>query len=142
MDVEQQFGDPDVLGTSFGNNSVAVLSGSELAPGFEVGLPDATGPFTSATTGTVNLAAVANTNPFDSAVTASSGDAWKQSVDPTAPYTPLSLGPGQSGTITLTFTPTGPTGTVVRGFIGVDTLNLVTASGDQLINIPYTYKVG
>jgi len=90
----------------------------------------------------VNLAAVANTNPFDSAVSASSGDVWAQSVNTSAPYTPLSLGPGQSGTITLTFTPSGPTGTVVRGFIGVDTLNLVTASGDQLINIPYTYKVG
>jgi hypothetical protein len=76
------------------------------------------------------------------AVTASSGDVWKQSVDATAPYTPLSLGPGQSGTITLTFTPNAPKGTVVQGFIGVDTLNLVTASGDQLINIPYPYKVG
>jgi len=90
----------------------------------------------------VNLAAVANTNPFDSAVSASSGDAWAQSVDPTAPYTPLSLGPGESGTITLTFTPNAPKGTVVSGFIGVDTLNLVTASGDELINIPYSYKVG
>src|SRR6516225_4970337 len=142
MDVEQQFGDPDVLGVSFGNNSVAVLGAPELSPGFEVGLPDATGPFTSPTNGTVNLAAVANTNPFDSAVSASSGDAWAQSVDPTAPYTPLSLGPGESGTITLTFTPNAPKGTVVSGFIGVDTLNLVTASGDELINIPYSYKVG
>ncbi len=142
MDVQQQFGDPDVLGVSFGNNAAAVVAGSELAPGFEVGLPDATGPFTTATNGTVNLAAVANTNPFDSAVTASSGDVWKQSVDATAPYTPLSLGPGQTGTITLTFTPNAPKGTVVRGFLGVDTLNLVTASGDELINIPYTYKVG
>ena len=31
---------------------------------------------------------------------------------------------------------------MVRGFIGVDTLNLVTISGDQIINIPYSYKVG
>jgi hypothetical protein len=34
------------------------------------GLPEATGPFAAAATGTVNLAAVANTNPFDPAVTA------------------------------------------------------------------------
>ena len=31
---------------------------------------------------------------------------------------------------------------MVRGFVGVDTFNLVTISGDELINIPYTYKVG
>jgi hypothetical protein len=106
------------------------------------GLPEATGPFTAPTTGTVNLAAVANTNPFDSAVTSTSGDVWEQSVNASAPYSPLTLNPGQKGTITLTITPNAPKGTVVHGFIGVDTLNLATASGDELINIPYIYKVG
>jgi hypothetical protein len=90
----------------------------------------------------VNLAAVASTNPFDPAVSASSGDVWAQSVNVNAPHTPLSLGPGQTGTITLTFNPTGPKGTVVRGFIGVDTFNLASFGGDEMINIPYTYKVG
>jgi subtilisin family serine protease len=142
MDASWAFGDPDVLGVSFGNNSVAALAAPQVAPGFFFGIPEATGPFTAPTTATVNLAAVADTNPFDSAVTASSGDAWAQSVNPAAPYTPVSIGPGQTGTITLTFTPNAPKGTVVRGFIGVDTLNLFTISGDQLINIPYSYKVG
>jgi subtilisin family serine protease len=142
MDVSWAFGDPDVLGLSFGNNSVAALSAPEVAPGFFFGLPEATGPFTSGTTGTVNLAAVANTNPFDSAVTSTSGDAWAQSVNASAPYAPVTLDPGQAGTITLTITPSAPKGTVVRGFIGVDTLNLATISGDELVNIPYTYTVG
>jgi Subtilase family/Peptidase inhibitor I9 len=142
MDVQQQFGDPDVLGISFGNNSVAAEAAPEMAPTFEVANPDATGPFTTGTTGTVNLAAVANTNPFDSAVTSTSGDAWAQSVNASAPYSPMTLNPGQSGTITLTITPNVPKGTVVHGFIGVDTLNLFSASGDELINIPYSYKVG
>src|SRR5215471_9017512 len=142
MDASWAFGDPDFPGVSFGNNSVAALAAPQVAPGFFFGIPEATGPFTTGTTATVNLAAVANTNPFDSAVTASSGDVWAQSVNASAPYTPLSLGPGETGTITLTFTPNAPKGTVVRGFIGVDTLNLVTVSGDQLINIPYSYKVG
>jgi hypothetical protein len=75
-------------------------------------------------------------------VSASSGDVWAQSVDANAPYTPLSLGPGQTSTITLTFTPNAPKGTVVRGFIGVDTFNLASFGGDELINIPYSYKVG
>jgi subtilisin family serine protease len=142
MDTEQQFGDPDVLGVSFGDNSVSAEAAPEVAPGFEVALPDATGPFTAGTTGTVNLAAVANTNPFDSAVTSSTGDVWAQSVNASAPYSPLTLGPGQTGTITLTITPNAAGGTVVRGFIGVDTLDLATGSGDELINIPYSYTAG
>jgi hypothetical protein len=142
MDVSASNGDPDVLGLSFGNNSVAALVAPEVAPGFFFGLPEATGPFTAPTTGTVNLAAVANTNRFDSAVSASSGDIWAASVNPSATYTPITLAPGQSGTITLTFTPNAPKGTVVRGFAAVDTFNLATNSGDELINIPYAYKVG
>jgi subtilisin family serine protease len=142
MDVSWAFGDPDFLGVSFGNNSAAAFAAPEIAPGFFFALPEATGPLTTGTTGTVNLAAVANTNPFDPAVTPSSGDVWASSVNASAPYTPLSLGPGQTGTITLTFTPSARKGTVVRGFIGVDTLNLATGAGDELVNIPYTYRVG
>jgi hypothetical protein len=142
MDVSWTFGDPDFLGISAGNASVGALVAPEVAPGFFFALPDATGPFTAPTTGTVNLAAVAHTNPFDSAVSASSGDVWAQSVSATAPYSPLSLAPGQTGTITLTFTPSASKGTVVSGFIGVDTFNFATFAGDELINIPYSYKVG
>ena len=142
MDASWAFGDPDFLGVSFGNNSVAALAAPEVAPGVFFGIPEATGPFTTGTTATVNLAAVANTNPFDSAVTSTSGDVWAQSVNPNAPYSPLTLGPGQTGAITLTITPNAPKGTVVHGFIGVDTLNLATVSGDELVNIPYSYTVG
>jgi subtilisin family serine protease len=143
MEVEWAFGDPDVLGVSSGNSSAAALNAAEVAPGFFFGLPEATGPFgASGTNGTVNLAAVADTYPFDSAASASSGDLWDFSVNPNASYTPLSLGPGETGTITVTFTPNALAGTVVHGFLGVDTFNLVTDAGDELVNIPYTYKVG
>jgi hypothetical protein len=142
MDVSWAFGDPDFLGVSSGDSSAAAFAAPEVAPGFFFALPEATGPFAAPTTATVNLAAVARTNPFDSAVTSTSGDVWAQSVDASAPYSPLTLNPGQTGTITLTITPNAPKGTVVHGFIGVDTLNLATASGDELINIPYSYKVG
>ncbi len=74
---------------------------------------------------------VAYTNPFDSAISSSTGDAWAQAVSASAPYTPLTLAPGQSGTITLTITPNAPKGTVVRGFIAVDTFNQATSSGDE-----------
>ena len=33
MDIQQGFGDPDVLGVSSGNNSAAVMTDPELAPG-------------------------------------------------------------------------------------------------------------
>jgi hypothetical protein len=45
-------------------------------------------------------------------------------------------------TIMLTFIPSVTKGTVVRGFIGVDTFNSYTVAGDELVNIPCTYTVG
>jgi subtilisin family serine protease len=144
MDISAANGDPDVLGASIGNAASARLTDPEIAPGFFFGLPEATGPFGAGgvvTGASVNLAAVADTNPFDSAVSADTGDVWALSVNPTAPYTPLSLGPGETGTITLTFTPSGPKGQVVRGFIGVDTFNLASFSGDEVATIPYEYRI-
>jgi hypothetical protein len=145
MDVSWIFGDPDVLGTSAHDSSVATLTAPQLAPGVFLAQPQATGPFPTGGVGagaTVSLAATARASRFDPAVSASSGDVWKLSVSASASYTPLSLGAGQRGTIKLTFTPSAPKGTVVRGFIDVDTFSLFTASGDQLISIPYTYRVG
>ncbi|HEY7282419.1 MAG TPA: S8 family serine peptidase [Actinomycetota bacterium] len=141
MDVVALNGGPDVLGLSFGNDSVAALGAPEVAPGFWFGIPEARGPFTTATTGTVDLAAVADANRFDSAVSSTSGDLWKQSVDATAPWTPLGLAPGQTGTITVTITPSA-SAHHVRGFIDVDTFNLASNSGDEVASIPYRYTVG
>jgi subtilisin family serine protease len=138
-------GDPDVGGVSVGNSAVSRLAAPELAPGFYFGLLDPTGPFPLTGVGSgasVSLAAIANTNPFDSGVSADTGDVWAQSVDATAPYSPLTLAPGQTGTIAVTITPTARKGTVVRGFIDVDTFNLVSLSGDKLTTIPYAYRVG
>jgi Subtilase family len=138
-------GDPDVGGVSFGNNAASQLTAPELAPGFYFGVPEATGPFPAGGVGpgaSVDLAAVANTNPFDPAVSASTGDLWAASVDPTAQYSPLSIPAGGTGKITLTITPTARKGTVVRGFIAVDTFNPASLSGDQVTFLPYTYRVG
>jgi hypothetical protein len=137
-------GDPDVGGVSFGNAAVARVIAPELAPGCYFGLPEPTGPFGPDGVGAgaaVDLAAVAHMNPFDSDVSASSGDLWQQSVDATAPYSPLTLAPGQTGTITLTITPSGKHGKQVRGFVDVDTFNFGSLSGDEVTTIPYRYKI-
>jgi Subtilase family/Peptidase inhibitor I9 len=145
MDISAANGDPDRLGQALPTNfDLATLRAPEIAPGFFFALPEAQGPFPIGGVGggaRVNLAAIANTNPFDSAVSADSGDVWAQSVDPTAGYTPLTLGPGQPGAIKLTITPNAPVGTVVRGFIAVDTFNLDTFAGDELVLLPYSYTV-
>ena len=94
----------DVAGVSFGNAAVARERSPEFAPGQYFGLPEATGPFPPnglAPGNSVDLAAVADTSPFDPAVSADSGDFWAISVDPNATYSPLNLAPGESGTITI-----------------------------------------
>jgi len=145
LEMQAANGDPDVLGTSMpGNGAVAQLQAPEVAPGIFFGLPAAQGPFPLDGVGDahVNLAAVAHTNAFDPAVSADTGDAWEIGVNPVSPYSPLTLEPGHSGVIQVKFTPSAPTGTVVRGFIAVDTLNLASLSGDEIELIPYTYRVG
>jgi len=143
-DLTALHGDPDVLGVQRPDNvSVAQLRDPEIAPGIFLGLPEAKGPFPESGLGSasVNLAGLALTNPFDSAVVSVTGDVWAQSVDPNASYSPLTLGPGQSGVISLVFTPSAARGARVQGFIGVDTFNLDTLSGDEVIDIPYDYTV-
>jgi hypothetical protein len=142
MDVNSDDNDPEYLAVSSGNNAVAAFTSPEAAPGQEwIGI-DPTGPFPAPVSGTAHVTMVATTNAFDGAVTSSTGDAWALSFNDQAAYTPLTLAPGQSGTITVTITPNAPKGTVVSGFIAVDTFNKATSSGDEIINIPYTYTVG
>jgi hypothetical protein len=142
MDVNSDDNDPEELAFSSGDNAVAAFTTTEASPGQEwIGI-DPEGPFSAPVSGTANVSMVATTNAFDSAVTSSTGDAWALSFNDQAAYTPLTLAPGQSGTITITITPNAPKGTVVSGFIAVDTFNKATSSGDEIINIPYTYRVG
>jgi len=142
MDISAANGDPDRLGVDLGGNfNLAAVVAPEVAPGFFFALPEAAGPFPpngiDPTTSFVNLAALVNTNPFDETIVPDTGDVW----DPNSGYTPMTLGPGQSGTITLTITPAGSAGTVVRGFIAVDTFSLDTFAGDEILILPVTYTI-
>ena len=75
------------------------------------------------------------------------GDIWLESVNPTAPFSPITINPGQSATINVTITPTGPVGTVISGDLYVDDfVNGVSPygqlTGDELAAIPYEYTIG
>jgi hypothetical protein len=136
LEVSAANGDPDVLGSNPGGVvSLAKIASAELFPGFFFGLPELFGPFPrGGASGTVNLAAIARTNAFDSAVKADTGDFWQLSVDPDAldSYAPLTLAPGESGTMTVVITPSAPRGSVVRGFVAIDTFNFDSFSGDEV----------
>jgi hypothetical protein len=97
-------------------------------------------------TSTVNL--TARTNPFDDAVTSSTGDFWNVAVDPNADLgNAVTIQPGQTATITVTITPTARKGAVVEGVLNVYTppsfaYPTFNTTGDLLAQIPYAYTVG
>ncbi|HEX5496106.1 MAG TPA: S8 family serine peptidase [Mycobacteriales bacterium] len=144
LDVFQNTGEPEVYGPTQGDSASVRVTADELAPGLWFGQPGQVGPFTQpAPTGTVKLTARARTQRFDPAVTSSVGDPWLASVRPAAADTnPLTLEPGQTGTIQVTITPQGTPGTVVRAVLYVDDFSGATASGDELSAIPYSYTIG
>jgi hypothetical protein len=135
-------GDPDLLGTSSGNNALAVYSADEVANGPWFEAPAMRGPFDSAQSGTVTAGMLARLQAFDRNADSSTGDLWRQTVDENAPnYTPLTLAPGQSGRITVTFTPQGNRGTKVRGTLYVDDFGFRLFTGNEQAAFPYSYKI-
>jgi hypothetical protein len=96
---------------------------------------------------------------FDSDVHSSTGDMWQGSVDPSAltGLSPVVIGPGQTRTITVTITPSGPAGSHNSGTLYIDSgdlfrfqvnanvVNLSTGNpfpnGSEVAAIPYRYTV-
>jgi hypothetical protein len=143
-DMYDNTGEPEVLGPPGpGNIAVAFLGSPQVGPGRWGLEADEIGPAETSSTGTANLALVAVTKPFDTAVTSSTGDQWLGSVQAQAPkFTPLRLDPGADGTITVTITPQGQPGTVVDGTLYVDDTSVANGAGDELIALPYHYTIG
>jgi hypothetical protein len=137
-------GDPDLLGQSSGNRAAVVYSAREVANGPWFLAPAMRGPFDAATSGSANLGMLSHTKAFDHAAQSSTGDIWQQTVDDgQAPsdYTPLTLKPGQTGKITVTFTPQGKHGATVHGVLYVDDFSFRTLTGNEQLAIPYSYKI-
>jgi hypothetical protein len=137
-------GDPDLLGQSSGNSAAAAYSAREVANGPWFLAPAMRGPFDAATTGTANTGMLAHTRAFDHTAQSSTGDIWPLTVDDGQTpqgYSPLTLQPGQSGRITVTFTPRGRRGSRVRGVLYVDDFSFRTLTGNQQLAIRYSYKI-
>ena len=133
-----------VLGTiSSGNSAAGHFAADELAPGQWYISPNLVGPFSGPQTGSASTAMVAHTKAFDREATTSTNDVWLQSIDSDAPFVDLvRLAPHQTGSMTVTFTPTGPPGRTVRGTLYVDDFDEWQGFGNDILEIPYTYTVG
>jgi Subtilase family/Peptidase inhibitor I9 len=139
-------GDPDLYSSS-GTTATGTYtpSGGLVQQGVWFAAPGEIGPYPAgAPAGTVSVAMVASTLQFDPAFASTTGDIWPNPL--TNSFSPLIINPGQTGVINITITPSGPSGTVVQGFLYVDTF--VDAlppygqdTGDELAVLPYTYTI-
>ncbi|MDP9007341.1 MAG: S8 family serine peptidase [Pseudomonadota bacterium] len=138
-------GTPDIFAKRIGTDTVAAfLSEPEVPYSTWFVNPSLIGPFGPAgvTPEPVTTSAFVLMQPFDSAVSADSGDAWADLTLNTSTFNPLVLAPGQSGTIKVTITPNASeVGKTVSGFIYIDTFDFNVFSGDETVRIPYSYTV-
>jgi hypothetical protein len=136
-------GDPLAAATSTGHTAAVKISSDELEPGPWLLDPSLIGPFVSTASETANAGLVADTRAFDPTVTSAVGDLWLPYTNPAAPAgAPVTIAPGQSTTIPVTFTAGGPRGTTVSGTLFVDDWSYANTTGDELAAIPYTYRIG
>jgi hypothetical protein len=148
FDSSSPAGDPDIASTQ-ALTATASFSANPVTQGEWSIAPTTVGPFgtTGATPEAVDTAMGATTPAFDPAVNSPLGDMWQLSLDPSLPFGALIVPPGQSGTIPVTITPSGPPGTVVSGTLYVDDVSLVlldffpVPNGNQVAAFPYTYTI-
>ena len=135
-------GVPELYGQPQGLTALATLDAGRVSQGLWSATPTALGPTNGPVTGSATYSASVHTKAFDSTATSTTGDAWLFATNADTPFTPLVLEPGQTGTITVTITPTGAAGTTVSGVLYVDTFSNAVLSGDELAAIPYSYTIG
>ncbi|HVW68848.1 MAG TPA: S8 family serine peptidase [Steroidobacteraceae bacterium] len=145
-------GDPDLVGYPTGTNTAAgtyTPSGGTVQPGLWYANPAEVGPYAGpAPAGLVNMAATVTTQAFDTSVTTTGGDLWQASLDPNAlaSFQAFIVNPGETISIPITVTPSGPSGTVVSGVLYVDSLMQGVApygelTGSEVAAVPYSYSI-
>ncbi|MFZ1996567.1 MAG: hypothetical protein WAU75_20815, partial [Solirubrobacteraceae bacterium] len=156
FDTGPTVGDPDLASANFGpgplcSTSSSVLydpPGGTVTPGVWYAQPSECGPYTgTAPSGQATDALAAQTKVFDATVSSTTGDVWAQSVDPSAPNSPITIQPGHSAEVEVTFTPSAGPGSVDQGNLYVDTVSDAVPpyrqfSASEVAAIPYRYRVG
>jgi hypothetical protein len=138
-------GSPDIFAKRVNATTVmASISEPEVPFGTWFATPALIGPFgaAGAPSEPVKITATASIQEFDSNVTSDSGDLWADITLGTNTFSPLILGSGEAGTITLKIKPAhSQIGKVVNGWLYLDTFNPNVGSGDEVVRIFYSYTV-
>jgi hypothetical protein len=138
-------GAPDLLAKPIGDGIIAAsISEPEVPWSLWVMFPSEVGPHGpgGAAPAPGGAAGIVNTKVFDSAVTSDAGDLWSDVTLGTNTFNPLILGPGETGTINVTITPSAAlVGKTVSGTIYIDTFNGTVQTGDETVALPYSYTV-
>jgi hypothetical protein len=146
---ESQFvgGDPDLASTvgttaslSFADNPIATGEWDVLP--VEYGTFGTTGPASEVATTSASVV----TSPFDPAVSSPTGDLESDSANPATSldsFQPITVAPGQTGTIPVTIAPSGASGTKVTGTLYLDDTAYFEFGSiqDALVNYPQADEV-
>jgi Subtilase family/Peptidase inhibitor I9 len=146
---ESQFvgGDPD-LASTVGTTASLSYSDNPIATGewdvlpVEYGTFGTTGPPSESATTSASVV----TSPFDTAVSSPTGDLEADSANPATSlgaFKPITIAPGQTGTIPVTITPSGPSGTNVTGTLYLDDTAYFEFGSiqDAVVNYPQADEV-
>jgi subtilisin family serine protease len=135
-------GDPDLESRGVGNNAADSFAARQVSPGEWFMAPSLVGPFATASSTAVATGLAARTRAFDDGVSSATGDPQLADVTAGAPAaSPVTVAPGATVQIPITFTPSGRRGTVVRGDLFVDDNQTASESANELGAIPYSYRI-
>jgi hypothetical protein len=148
-------GDPDLSSHNPGAGPLCATTesasysppGGTIQNGFWGSAPTECGPYSGpAPAGTDSSSMTVVAKQFDTSVTSSTGDVELASINPSATFTPVIINPGQTATIDVTITPSGASGTQVRGTLYIDDLlnNIppyAQIATDELAGLPYAYTI-
>ncbi len=150
FDTSAPAGDPD-LASTVGLSTTMTLRANPVTPGVWGMFPVNVGAYrtTGAPPEAVSTTARVMTRGFDTRISSPAGDLWPASADPSAinSFNPVVVGPGQTASIPISVTPTGASGTRVRGTLFIDDANfflfdsIEQPNGNEVAAIPYSYTV-